>query len=318
MPRVWVLGTSHGSSSTTSPTPRVRVPRHVARLIVDYFSHTAHLSASARRRLLRPRHASGCLGTLRGSSCSSSSTTSPMLCPGSLRGWSSTTSPMLCHRVPRLLARLVVDLAPSRRWTSPRSVALALAVRPVTPSRGSATCRSVALAQLPMSCIRTCCLHLSISRRSLALVLAVRPVTPSRGSATRRLVAPTLLHLCWASERSVSPLDFSSVGCTSFRHAPGHSVSRLGYSSLGCTGSTAYVVHLDAPSSPLDFSSVGRTGSRRSPGHSISRLGYSPLSCTGSTAPMSCIWMRRLRCSTTRLRSHKQSAQAARLSHLFK
>jgi hypothetical protein len=198
MPRVWVLGTSHGSSSTTSPTPRVRVPRHVARLIVDYFSHTAHLSASARRRLLRPRHASGCLGTLRGSSCSSSSTTSPMLCPGSLRGWSSTTSPMLCHRVPRLLARLVVDLAPSRRWTSPRSVALALAVRPVTPSRGSATRRSVALAQLPMSCIWKRRLRRSTSRRSVALVLAVRPVTPSRGSATHRSVAPALLHLCRA------------------------------------------------------------------------------------------------------------------------
>jgi hypothetical protein len=27
-----------GSSSTTSPTPRVRVPRHSARLIVDYFA----------------------------------------------------------------------------------------------------------------------------------------------------------------------------------------------------------------------------------------------------------------------------------------
>jgi hypothetical protein len=47
----WCLGTLHGSprrssrgsSSTTSPTPRVRVPRHIARpvtrLIVDYSSH---------------------------------------------------------------------------------------------------------------------------------------------------------------------------------------------------------------------------------------------------------------------------------------
>jgi hypothetical protein len=29
-------GTSRGSSSTTSTTPRVRVPQHVARLVVDY------------------------------------------------------------------------------------------------------------------------------------------------------------------------------------------------------------------------------------------------------------------------------------------
>jgi hypothetical protein len=49
-------GSSRGSSSTTSPTPRVRVPRHVTRLVVDYFSYTARPGASAcrpaRRRLL--------------------------------------------------------------------------------------------------------------------------------------------------------------------------------------------------------------------------------------------------------------------------
>jgi hypothetical protein len=56
-----------GSSSTTLPTPRVRVPRHVARLdtrliaplvvdysisrrlVVDYFAHATRLGASARR-----------------------------------------------------------------------------------------------------------------------------------------------------------------------------------------------------------------------------------------------------------------------------
>jgi hypothetical protein len=51
------LGTSRGSSrsslSTTLPTPRVRVPRHVARLVsllvVDYFAYTVRLGASARR-----------------------------------------------------------------------------------------------------------------------------------------------------------------------------------------------------------------------------------------------------------------------------
>jgi hypothetical protein len=58
------LGTSRGSShrsshrsSSTSPTPRVRVPRHVARLVVDFIAYAACPGASAhraaRRRLLR-------------------------------------------------------------------------------------------------------------------------------------------------------------------------------------------------------------------------------------------------------------------------
>jgi hypothetical protein len=94
------LGTSRGSSrcplSITSPKPRVRVPRHVAWLVVDYFVsrrlivnfffYAACPGASARRvarrrllilaqarpRLLHLHRASGCLGT----SCGSSSTTS--------------------------------------------------------------------------------------------------------------------------------------------------------------------------------------------------------------------------------------------------
>jgi hypothetical protein len=95
-----------GLSSTTSSSPCVQVPRHVARLVtrlvaplvdysasprlvVDYFvfaarpgasAHRAALHAAcraarrllrlaqARRRLLRICRASGCLGTLRGSS----------------------------------------------------------------------------------------------------------------------------------------------------------------------------------------------------------------------------------------------------------
>jgi hypothetical protein len=92
-------GSSHGPSSTTSPTPRVRVPRHVTRLVIDYFTHTARPGASARhatrhavrRRLLRPHRTSGCLGTSRDSS----------------RGSSSTTSPTPHVRVPRHVARLV-------------------------------------------------------------------------------------------------------------------------------------------------------------------------------------------------------------------
>jgi hypothetical protein len=94
-----------GSSSTTSPMPRVQVPRHVARLVVDYFTYVARPVASARRaacrvthrrllrltqarrrllhleqarhRLFRLRRASGCFGTSRGSLRGSSSTNSP-------------------------------------------------------------------------------------------------------------------------------------------------------------------------------------------------------------------------------------------------
>jgi hypothetical protein len=62
------LGTSRGSlhrlSSTTSPTPRVQVPRHVARLVVwlvaplviDYFAYAARPGASARRAARHTAH----------------------------------------------------------------------------------------------------------------------------------------------------------------------------------------------------------------------------------------------------------------------
>jgi hypothetical protein len=87
-----------GSSSTTSPMLCVRVPGHVARLVVDYFAYAARPCVSARRvarrRLLRLRRASECLGMSRGSS----------------RGSSSTISRTLRVRVPRHVARLVMRL----------------------------------------------------------------------------------------------------------------------------------------------------------------------------------------------------------------
>jgi hypothetical protein len=107
------LGTSCGSSSTTSTTLRVQVPRHIARLVTplvaDYFDYVAHPGASARHaarhaarctahhRLLRLRRASGCLGTSCGSSRRSSSTTSP------------TPHVRVPRHVARLITRLVVD-----------------------------------------------------------------------------------------------------------------------------------------------------------------------------------------------------------------
>jgi hypothetical protein len=126
------LGTSRGSScgcsSTTSPMTCVRVPQHVVRLItplvvdsfayaarsvprhvarlvtplvVDYFAYAAcpRVSAcrtarhAARCRLLHPRPTSGCLGTSRGSS----STTSP------------TPRVRWLRRVTQLIAPLFVD-----------------------------------------------------------------------------------------------------------------------------------------------------------------------------------------------------------------
>jgi hypothetical protein len=85
-------GSSRGLSSTTSPPPRVRVPRHVARLVVDYFDYAACPGASACRAAHRA-------------------------------GSSSTTSPPPHVRMPRHVARLVtwlvaplvVDYSASRR-----------------------------------------------------------------------------------------------------------------------------------------------------------------------------------------------------------
>jgi hypothetical protein len=131
-----------GSSSTTSPTPRVRVPRHVAwlisslvvdysasrRLVVDYFNYAARPGASARRaarraarcaarrRLLRLRHASGCLGTLHGPSRGSSSTTP---CAVTLScghaGSTSATPCVVTTYLAATLALLRVRRTPPRR-----------------------------------------------------------------------------------------------------------------------------------------------------------------------------------------------------------
>jgi hypothetical protein len=114
-------GMTRASSSTTSPTPRVRVPRHVARLVVDYFAHAARPGDSARhvarRRLLLPRRASRCLGTSRGSSSTTSRRTAHRRllhlsraygCLGTSRGSSSTSSPTPRVRVPWNVTRHVV------------------------------------------------------------------------------------------------------------------------------------------------------------------------------------------------------------------
>jgi hypothetical protein len=159
------LGTSRGSSPTTSTTPHVRLLRHVTRhvarlfaplvvdyftsrrLVVDYFAYATRPVASARRatcrvthcrllrltqarrRLLRLRCAAGCLGSSRGSSRGPSSTTLTMPCVRVLR------------HVGRLIALLVVDYA-----TCPVASARRAARR---ASRRSARRRLLRLAQAP-------------------------------------------------------------------------------------------------------------------------------------------------------------------------
>jgi hypothetical protein len=123
-------GSSCRSSSTTSPTPRIRVPRLVAllvaplvvdyfasrRLVVNYFTYAARPGASARRaarrrllrlaqarrRLHRLRRAFGCLGTSHGLSRCSSSTTSP------------TPRVRVPRHVTRLVTWLIVDYSVRR------------------------------------------------------------------------------------------------------------------------------------------------------------------------------------------------------------
>jgi hypothetical protein len=100
------LGSSRCSFSATSNTPRVQLPWHVTRLVVDYFASASRPGASARhaahhearRRLLRLRRAFRCLGISRGSSRSSSRRSSP------------TTSHKSCVQVPRHVARLIMQL----------------------------------------------------------------------------------------------------------------------------------------------------------------------------------------------------------------
>jgi hypothetical protein len=141
--------TTPGSSSTISPPPRVRVPRHIVRLVtrlvaplvVDYFTSAVRSDASAhraarhaarraahhrllraRRRLLRLPRAARCLGTSRGSSRHSPSTTSP--------------TPRI--RVPRHVARPVVDYSVHRNFLlRPHWLYFSHAVRRDYLSRGN-------------------------------------------------------------------------------------------------------------------------------------------------------------------------------------
>jgi hypothetical protein len=193
---------------------------------------------------------------------------------------------------------------------------------------------------LPQPCHAPSCR--STSRRSVALALAVRPVTASRGVTTRRpdCTAST------ASGRSVSPLDFSSVGRTGSRRVSSHYVSWCDYSLSGLHRLyCAYAVHPDALSHhytsrrPVALAlavlrslrlAVRLLVVRIAPAllhpdapsrHSTSRRSVAMAlavrlvtasrgvttrrpDCTVPTAPMSCIWTRRITARLLIGRSH--------------
>jgi hypothetical protein len=163
--------------------------------------------------------------------------------------------------------------APSRRSTSRRLVALALAVRSVTASRGVTTRRPDCTGStVPMPCIRTCRLAARlVVGRSRWLSSCVR----SLRLAARLLVvwvAPALLRLCRASGRAVSTLHFSSVGRTGSRRVPGHSVVRRDYPSRGRNGYTSTTLRGSSRGSSRRSSSTTPTTPRvRVPRH-VARL----------------------------------------------
>jgi hypothetical protein len=137
-----------------------RVPRHIAwlipQLVVDYF-------ASEARRAARDYFTYAVRSGV-----------------STRRTAHHRPSPTPCFRVPRLLARLIVDHAPSCRSTSRWSIALALVVRPVSPSRGLTTlCVAAATSSCghtgsasATSCIATTCLA------ATPALLRVRHVPP--------------------------------------------------------------------------------------------------------------------------------------------
>jgi hypothetical protein len=158
---------------------------------------------------------------------------------GSPLGRTSSTSTTPSIQVPRLLARLVVDYfdyvvrsgASAPRAARRRLFRLCCATKCLGSSRGSSSTTSV------VPCV-SYWLNLdfsSVGRTGYDVCLVIT----SHGSTTRRSVAPALLRLCLAFGRTVSPLDFLSVGRTSSRCARSHWISQLDYLSSSCTGSTA-------------------------------------------------------------------------------
>jgi hypothetical protein len=195
-------GSSLGSLSTTSTTPRVRFPRHVARLVVDYFDYVAHPGASARRearhptlcRLLRLCRASRCLDMSRGSS------------RGSSRYSSSTTPPTPCVRVPRYVARLVIRLVIDYFTYAASPVALArrAARHRLLRLRRASECLGTLCGPSPSSSSTTSTTpRVQVPRHVAPLVIDYSAYAARPGASTRRVAHHPahhqLLHLRRAS-----------------------------------------------------------------------------------------------------------------------
>jgi hypothetical protein len=151
---------------------RLALARLIVQLVVDYFTYAARPGDSARRAAR--------LRLLRLHRASG--------CLGTSRGSLSATLPMPHVRVPRHVARLVAQF----------------------------------VAWLLVDYFASCRLVVDY------FAYATRP-----GASARCVAHHRLFHLRGAPRRVISPLDFSSVGCTGSHRALGHSVSRLDYSVRG-------------------------------------------------------------------------------------
>jgi hypothetical protein len=239
------LGSSRGSSSTTSLMPCDRVPRHVARLVVDFFAYVARPDSStcraarhtARRatrcQLLRLRCASGCLRTSR----------------GSLRGSSSTTSTMSRVRVPRHVAWLVAPLVVDY---------FAYVVRPGASARRAARCRLLRLRRAS-GCLSTSRLIVDYfaSRRLVVdyFAYATRPGALAHRAArhaARHATRHRLLHLrcvsgCLGTSRGSSRGSSSTTSTMPRVRVPQH-VARpvalfvVNFAYATCPGASARCV----------------------------------------------------------------------------
>jgi hypothetical protein len=111
----------------------------------------------------------------------------------------------------------------------------------LSPSRNGSTSTTPCVATTHLLAIAA----LHQLRRAPQLLISFHSSSTSIVSCTTTthcLVAPALLRLCHASGRTISSLDFSSVGSTSSHRASGHCVLRLDNSSPGCNGPTAPIL----------------------------------------------------------------------------
>jgi hypothetical protein len=184
---------SRGSSSTTSPTPRVLVPRHVARLVV--WLVVDYCASRDSSRILCLRRASRCLGTSRDSSCGSSSTTSPRAARRQLLHFTRLVVDYFAYATrPGASARRVARcVAPCRLLCLTRLAAdyFAYTVCPGASARHAAHRRLLRLRR-SSRCLGTSCGSLSTTApheaRRNYFAYAMHPAASAHHAARRRLL----------------------------------------------------------------------------------------------------------------------------------